>query len=221
MIIVIMPFDHVHNQVSSILNCSLLTDSKRALKAWDSSRRTCASPRTGYVILFVSLRVSVQPQEAEFCIFRGRNDCLISPVLMPLSHFLATPVVLLHTVPQHLCHCHWNPCVRGLSYSKHQGLKIHWATCVAKNMWEILMVGSEKCIQIWELPASHWLLKAMLWSVFLRVYPKEYSHCFSFVLISLFTIQDENLSNMSLEKNERMDSNAQTDPILANSLIDQ
>lgn len=35
----------------------------------------------------LSLSACVQPQEAEFCIFRGRNNSLISLVFMLVSHF--------------------------------------------------------------------------------------------------------------------------------------
>lgn len=59
--------------------CSTLTDSKRALKA---RHREQGKPFS------ISVCVCVQPQEAEFCIFRGRNNSLISLVFMPVSHFL-------------------------------------------------------------------------------------------------------------------------------------
>lgn len=74
-------------EAPSIWKCSLPTDSKRASKACDTSRRKSASPRM--VMSFsLSLSVCLQPQEAEFCIFRGRNNSLISLVFMPVSHFL-------------------------------------------------------------------------------------------------------------------------------------
>lgn len=87
-----------------------------------------------------------QLQEAECCIFRGRNNSPISAVLMHpfMSHFSTTLVVLLHAIQQHLCLCYWNKCVEACcTVNSRFKIKLGNRGCWERE-WEVLMVGGKK-----------------------------------------------------------------------------
>lgn len=90
-------------------HCSLPTDSKRALKACNTSRgkKSLSKAWLCHSLSFFPLSECLRSaQEAEFRIFRGKNNTLISLVLMLVSSyfflFSSCQPLLLHTVPQTL-----------------------------------------------------------------------------------------------------------------------
>lgn len=94
-------WSHVSQGLRSILNLQFTDWQQEGIGTLrHKQEKKSASPRDGYVIPSLSFSLSAQPQEAEFCIFRGRNNSLISLVFMLVSHFL----------PNHSCspptHCH-------------------------------------------------------------------------------------------------------------------
>lgn len=99
-----------------------------------------------------------QLQEAECCIFRGRNNSPISAVLMHpfMSHFSTTLVVLLHAIQQHLCLCYWNKCVEACcTVNSRFKIKLGNRGCWERE-WEVLMVGGKNKTK------KHWGIRSPL-----------------------------------------------------------